>query len=64
MRAASDLGTGEAGAAIHAQLHRQRAHVPRERLFVPLRRAGDALCAPRADAAQKPYLAVHMLVFL
>ena len=58
------FGTGEAGAAIHAQLHRQRAHVPRERLFVPLRRAGDALCAPRADAAQKPCLAVHMLVFL
>ena len=58
------FGTGEAGAAIYAQLHCQRAHVPRERLFVPLRRAGDALCAPRADAAQKPCLAVHMLVFL
>ena len=53
-------GAGKARAALHMQLHRQRAHVAGEGAFVPLRaRAWAVLCAPRAEPAGKLGPTVH-----
>ena len=58
-------GAGKARAAVHAQLHGQRAHVPRERSLVPLRaRAELTFRAPRAKSAGKPCQTVHKGAFL
>ena len=58
-------GAGKARAAVHMQLHRQRAHVAGERAFVPLpARAELALRTPRAEFAGKPCQTVHIGAFL